>query len=108
MASATCEILWILKILDDLKIKINLPISLMCDNKSAIQTAANPVFHERTKHLEIDIHFIREKIRSCVIKNVKVKSANQVADIFTKGLSVKQNDFLCKKLCMLDMFQLQV
>nr|GEV92889.1 ribonuclease H-like domain-containing protein [Tanacetum cinerariifolium] len=61
-------------------------ISLHCDNNSAIKIAANPVFHERTKHLEIDLHFVREKILKGVVKTVKVDFANQIAEILTKGL----------------------
>ncbi|KAI3673324.1 hypothetical protein L6452_39441 [Arctium lappa] len=60
MASALCEILWVLSILADLKVENLLPVKLSCDNKSAIQIANNPVFHERTKHIEIDIHQIVE------------------------------------------------
>ncbi|GJX28211.1 ribonuclease H-like domain-containing protein [Tanacetum coccineum] len=58
LGSASCEIIWILKIMKDLKVKINLPVSLFCDNKAALQLAVNPVFHERSKHFEIDAHFI--------------------------------------------------
>ncbi|GJS67380.1 ribonuclease H-like domain-containing protein, partial [Tanacetum coccineum] len=53
---------------------------------SAIKIAANPVFHERIKHLEIDLHFVRENFLKGVVKIVKVDSANQIADVFTKGL----------------------
>ncbi|GJV31700.1 putative RNA-directed DNA polymerase [Tanacetum coccineum] len=62
IGSSTCQIMWIVKVLNDLKINIALPVPLYCDNKSAIQIANNPVFHERTKHFEVDVHFIREKI----------------------------------------------
>ncbi|GJR81066.1 ribonuclease H-like domain-containing protein [Tanacetum coccineum] len=85
-ASVTSEVIWILKFLKDLKIEIILPVDLYCDSNSAIKIAANPVFHERTKHLEIDLHFVREKILKGVVKIVKVDSANQIADVFTKGL----------------------
>nr|GEW81891.1 hypothetical protein [Tanacetum cinerariifolium] len=69
MGSSTCEIRWIIKILNDFKIKVTLPVSLYCDNESAIQIANNPDFHERTKHFEIDVHFIREKIAKGVFWN---------------------------------------
>ncbi|GKA00332.1 ribonuclease H-like domain-containing protein [Tanacetum coccineum] len=55
------EIIWIQKLLFNLKTKVTLPVNLFCDNKSALQLAANPIFHERSKHFEIDVHFIREK-----------------------------------------------
>ncbi|GJW74648.1 ribonuclease H-like domain-containing protein [Tanacetum coccineum] len=59
LTSVTSEVIWIFKILKDLQIENLLRVSLHCDNNSAIKIAANPVFHERTKHLEIDLHFVR-------------------------------------------------
>ncbi|GKD43781.1 hypothetical protein Tco_1268426 [Tanacetum coccineum] len=91
LASLTSEVIWILKILKDLQIEKLLPVSLHCDSNSAIKIAANPVFHERTKHLEIDLHFVREKILKGVVKTVKVDSANQIVDILTKGLDTVQH-----------------
>ncbi|GJS99238.1 hypothetical protein Tco_0820408 [Tanacetum coccineum] len=86
MASVTSEIVWILKILKDLNWEQFMPVSMYCDSQAAIKIAANPVFHERTKHLEIDLHFVREKILSGVLRTQKIGSADQTADIFTKGL----------------------
>ncbi|GJZ21087.1 uncharacterized mitochondrial protein-like protein [Tanacetum coccineum] len=91
MGSTTCEIMWIIKILKDLKINVTLPVPLFCDNKSAIQIANNPLFHERTKHFEVDVHFIREKIAKCIVKTYKIESSNQIADIFTKHLPESQH-----------------
>ncbi|GKE56873.1 ribonuclease H-like domain-containing protein, partial [Tanacetum coccineum] len=91
LASVTSEVIWILKILKDLNIENLLPVSLHCDSNSAIKIAANSVFHERTKHLENDLHFVREQFLKGVVKTVKVESANQIADILSKGLDTVQH-----------------
>ncbi|GJY68750.1 hypothetical protein Tco_0471732 [Tanacetum coccineum] len=74
-------------------------------NSVAIQIAANPIFHEKTKHFEIDLHVVREKVSSGVIKTLKIGSAKNVADVFTKGLSIAQHAEFCKKLGLIDMFK---
>ena len=61
LASVTSEIVQILKILKDINWEHFMPVKVFCDSQAAIKIAANPVFHERTKHLEIDLHFVREK-----------------------------------------------
>ncbi|GJT72283.1 ribonuclease H-like domain-containing protein [Tanacetum coccineum] len=108
LASAACEIIWIQKLLMDLKTKVTLPDDLFCDNKSALQLAINPVFHERSKYFEIDVHFIREKIAKGLLSTKKICSSNQVADIFTKHLPVYQHKILCEKLGMFDLFSKQI
>ncbi|RDX97510.1 Copia protein, partial [Mucuna pruriens] len=86
MAQGICEGLWMKIILDDLKVKYEGPIKLFCDNNSAISIAHNPVQHDRTKHIEIDRHFIKEKLDSGLIVTTHVPTGLQVADVFTKGL----------------------
>ncbi|GJT89666.1 putative RNA-directed DNA polymerase [Tanacetum coccineum] len=108
MNSVTCEVIWILKILAELNVDTTLPELLHCDNSSAIQIAANPVFHERTKHFEIKLFFLREKVASGVVKTVKVKSTNNIADIFTKGLSVVDHSRFCTNLGLYDMFRISL
>ncbi|XP_071739055.1 uncharacterized protein [Rutidosis leptorrhynchoides] len=95
LASITCEILWILKVLKDLNYTNLLHVPVHCDNRSTILLAANPVFHERSKHFEIDLHLVRNKCTSGVIDIVQIDSENQTADIFTKGLGINQHNFLC-------------
>ncbi|GJV27897.1 ribonuclease H-like domain-containing protein [Tanacetum coccineum] len=73
LASVTIEVIWILKFFKDLNIENVLPVTLYCDSNSAIKIAANPVFHERTKHLEIDLHFVREIFLKGVVKRLRLR-----------------------------------
>ncbi|KAI3730786.1 hypothetical protein L1987_61963 [Smallanthus sonchifolius] len=104
MCAATCEITWLVNVLRELKVNISTLVTLYCDNSAALSIARNPVFHDRTKHFEIDLFFLREKISSGYIRTEGVDSKNQLADIFTKGLLMGQHDFLCSLLHMFDMF----
>ncbi|RVW61442.1 Retrovirus-related Pol polyprotein from transposon RE1 [Vitis vinifera] len=72
---------------DDLRIKWDGPMKLYCDNKSAINIAHNPIQHDRTKHIEIDRHFIKEKLEEGVVRMSYVPSEHQLVDILTKGLN---------------------
>nr|GEX93053.1 ribonuclease H-like domain-containing protein [Tanacetum cinerariifolium] len=96
MTATTYEVMWIVKILKDMGLKYLLHVELHCDNKATIQIAANPVMHEKTKHIDLDVHFVKEKVASGLIKTVKVDTKCQVADIFTKALGSFQHNVLMK------------
>lgn len=104
MESATCEVMWILKVLTDLGKTGLIPVELFCDNRSAVQITANPIMHEKTKHFDIDVHLVREKVASGLIKTVDIESKEQVADILTKALGSMQHGYLVKKLGMMILF----
>ncbi|KAL6315575.1 hypothetical protein AAG906_000880 [Vitis piasezkii] len=87
MAQATCEIIWIHQLLCEVGMKCTMPTKLWCDNQAALHIVANPVYHERTKHIEVDCHFIREKIEENLISTGYVKTGEQLGDIFTKALN---------------------
>ncbi|CAL8167649.1 unnamed protein product [Prunus armeniaca] len=86
MAHRVCELLWIIRLLTELGFKPEKPVELHCDNKSAIDIAHNPVQDYRTKHVEMDRHFIKEKIEKKIIRLPFVKSKDQQADILTKAV----------------------
>ncbi|XP_071699347.1 uncharacterized protein [Rutidosis leptorrhynchoides] len=90
------------------KCKLNrksVTVQLFYDNSYAIQISHNPVFHEKTKHFDIDLHYVRDKQSAGVIKIQKIKSAKNISDILTKGLTIKQHNVLCNGLGLLDLFQ---
>jgi hypothetical protein len=91
------ELIWIKKLLTDLKIT-DFKTELACDNQSAIQISKNPVFHQRTKHIDIRYHFIREKIQEMKIKLYYLPTELMIADLLTKPLPYPHFIELCKPL----------
>ena len=88
MALAICELIWLRHLLQELRFEKEKQMKLICDNQAALHIASNPVFHERTKHIEVHCFFIREKIASrCMTINF-VNSSDQLANVFTKSLRV--------------------
>ncbi|RVW62757.1 Retrovirus-related Pol polyprotein from transposon RE1 [Vitis vinifera] len=104
MALATCELIWLRHLLQELRFGKDEQMKLICDNQAALHIASNPVFHERTKHIEIDCHFIREKIASGCIATSFVNSNDQLADIFTKSLRGPRIKYICNKLGAYDVY----
>ena len=106
MATAVAEVVWPVKLFKELGVEVFTPVTIYSDSKSAIQIATTPVLHERTKHIELDCHFIREKIKDGLIKPEYVGTKSQLADLLTKGLGIVQHQFLLSKLGVLDVFHL--
>ena len=86
MANAVAELTWLRNLFLEMQLTIPRTSVVFCDNVSAVYLSTNPVQHQRTKHIEIDIHFVREKVALGYIRVVHVLSSLQYADIFTKGL----------------------
>ncbi|KAJ8765618.1 hypothetical protein K2173_014740 [Erythroxylum novogranatense] len=104
MASTVAELKWLFGLIAELGIKGSTPAILHCDNQAAIQIAANPVYHERTKHIEIDCHFVRESIQNGFVETRHISTKDQLADILTKGLGNQQHDYLLSKLGVIDIY----
>jgi hypothetical protein len=104
MSQGLGEMLWVRNLLRELKILRQGSLKVWCDNMSAINIANNPVQHERTKHVEIDRFFIKEKIDAGIISLAYVRSRQQVADCLTKGLGSKECNLACDKMGMIDIY----
>ncbi|KAI0492722.1 hypothetical protein KFK09_026998 [Dendrobium nobile] len=98
LSAATSDILWIRRLADEFHINQTRPTTIYCDNTSAIALAHIPVFHARTKHIEIDYHFIRGHIQTGNINIAHIFSTDQIADILTKPLPITHFNLLRSKL----------
>lgn len=103
MAATVCELKWLKQLLGDLGVRHPKGMKLYCDSQSALYIAQNPVFHERTKHIEADCHFVRDAVTEGMICPSYVSTSVQLADIFTKALGKAKFEFLLRKLGVRDL-----
>nr|KYP50410.1 Retrovirus-related Pol polyprotein from transposon TNT 1-94 [Cajanus cajan] len=101
LALATAEVLWIQTLLSELHVSHHTPV-VYCDNMSTVALAHNPVLHARTKHMELDLFFVREKVAANSLHVVHVPAIDQYADILTKALSPSRFCELRTKLKLVD------
>ena len=102
MCAACSKIVWLRGLLAELGFSPSHPTPLRADNTSAIQIAANPVYHERTKHIEVNCHYIREAFDARIISLPHISTTLQIADVFTKPMPRQRHQFLVGKLMLLD------
>eukprot|EP00253_Pinus_taeda_P003224 PITA_03224 len=104
LADASCctQLLWMMQTLQDFQITCTPPISILCDNTSAISISKNPIMHSKTKHISIKYHFLREQVLEKKVKLEYVPSKEQVADILSKPLPRETIEYLRQKLGVVD------
>uniref|UniRef100_A0A2N9IDB0 Reverse transcriptase Ty1/copia-type domain-containing protein n=1 Tax=Fagus sylvatica TaxID=28930 RepID=A0A2N9IDB0_FAGSY len=98
LATGAAELAWLRQVICDLGLYLASAPIMWCDNTSALALASNPVFHGRTKHIEVDYHFVRERVVRGDICLQFISTDDQVADIFTKALPTPRFQRLCSKL----------
>ena len=98
------ELVWIKHFLQELGVHHEGPMELVCDNQAAKHIISNPVFHERTKHIEVDCHYVREQVTQNIIQTRSVKSEDELPDLFTKTLTGPRVQYICAKLGAYDIY----
>jgi hypothetical protein len=98
LANATTELIWVEALLRELGVRLREKPCLWCDNLGATYLSANPIFHARTKHIEIDFHFVCERVAENRLAIKFISTKDQIADGFTKALPVKGLLEFCRNL----------
>ncbi|XP_031283867.1 uncharacterized protein LOC116142569 [Pistacia vera] len=104
MASTVCEVMWLVQLLTELGFPKFIPVPLHCDNQAMNHITSNPMFHERTKHIDIDYHIVQEQLKLGLIQTAYVPSLEQLADLLTKALGSTLHSKLLHKLGVLDLY----
>ena len=104
MAQVICEGIWLKKVLMELKIPFEGPMKMFCDNQAAISIAKNPIHHDQTKHVEMDQHFIKEKIERGTVTLIDTLIGLQTAYILTKAFSRIKFEDLKSKLGLINIY----
>ena len=102
LANATTELIWVQSLLQELGILQDRPPILWCDNIGATYLSSNPVFHAHTKHIEVEYHFVRERVAQKLLHIKFISSRDQLADIFTKPLPLPQFEACRRNLNLFD------
>ena len=100
LASIAVKLYWLHQVLKDLGLFLPSPPKLWCDNVFALAIASNLVFNARTKHVEVDYHFVHEKVLRCELQVKYIATGDQLADVFTKSVSTYHFLFLRSKFVM--------
>jgi hypothetical protein len=106
MTQGVSEELWLCKLLQELRLLEDKPIMLYCDNKAAINIANNSVQHDRTKHVEIDRYFIKDKINEGIVCMFFIGTKEQIADVFTKWLNIIDFSNVIDKMSVINIYVL--
>jgi hypothetical protein len=97
-----CEAVWLCKLLTDLfDHEMDLTI-IHCDNQSCVNLSENPVFHDRSKHIEIKYHYIRDMVQRKTIHVQYISTHEQIVDIFTKPLAKTKFEYFCERLGLIE------
>lgn len=98
------KLVWFIGLMKDLGVQLYLLVCIHSNSKSTIQIIVNPIFYERTKCIEVDCHFIREKIQGVLVKTKYIPAKEQPADLITKRLNKTQHNVLMSKLGIINLF----
>jgi hypothetical protein len=98
IGNATAELIWVQALLTELGVSRHCPPVLWSDNIGATILSSNPVFHARIKHIEVDFHFVRERVAHKLLQIRFISSKDQLADIFTKPLLLPLFQFCRRNL----------